>query len=103
MSADRKVYLQDTKKAMDAVVGGKGGRDEARKQSYADKAIAEQAKVLNQMIGKSLTDIDTAELGDDYIHTFVATRSLRQHMQTTVSNMMVINKASKAEDDNGMF
>ena len=55
------------------------------------------------MIGKSLTDIDTAELGDDYIHTFVATRSLRQHMQTTVSNMMVINKASKAEDDNGMF
>ena len=50
-------------------------------------AKQEAASVLNQVIGKKLTQLDTK----DYAYTFVATRSLRHMMQTTVSNAMIIS------------
>lgn len=61
----------------------------------------EQAQILNQVIGKSLTEVDS-EFRNDYVHTFIPTRSLRAQMQTTVSNIMVVAAAPK-EGDSGKF
>ena len=51
------------------------------------KGPSKQATILNQVIGKSLTKLD---ISSDYVYTLVPTRSLRQSMQTTISNCVII-------------
>ena len=59
---------------------------------------------MNQLIGKSMTDVAADLSGTDYIYTFVPTRSLRSQIQTTVSNMMVIAEAPNADtESSGTF
>ena len=49
-----------------------------------------------------MTDVKTDVVGSDYVHTFIATRSLRSQMQTTVTNIMVLSSAA-TESSSGTF
>lgn len=113
VSAERRANIQDKKNALDAMVGNSssGGSSKSKSEIAEEKAIADQAMILNQIIGKSMTDV-VAELKNsnqdtsDYVYTFVPTRSLRSSIQTTVSNMMVIAPSltpTEAEKSSGSF
>lgn len=80
LSPERRAALsnmKDKSKQLDTMMGA---------AAPESKGPSKQATILNQVIGKSLTKLDVS----DYVYTLVPTRSLRQSMQTTISNAVVI-------------
>lgn len=63
---------------------------ERRQETQAD----DQIKILNQIIGKSLTKVDAS----DYVHTFVSTRSLRKEMFSTINSAILVAPSSTSEE-----
>ena len=73
ISAERRREVGAMKDSFDSVVGG--GK-QAPGANFSGASGVDQSSILNQIIGKSVTELDS----QDSIYTFIATRQFRAHM-----------------------